>query len=500
MLKTNTTLLTDNAVLQRGTPLPIGGCAKSGSSINISFLGRSWTTRADESGEWKTNTGPFVSGGPDTLTIQSGQQELQLHNIVVGDVWVCSGQSNMAMAWRGAENGEEDATNAADDGLRLLTVPIRVSLEPLTDIAEAAWLPCTPDTAIDFSGLAHYAARGFRRISDVPIGLVQAARGETPGEAWVPMEVLESDGLLSPILDRWQQCLKDYPDRGQDYADAFVQWDRDADLADRQGRPIPGPHPKMVGPGSHWTPSGLFNGMIAPLTSTPVKGILWYQGAGAPDRAFQYRTIFRRLIQSWRDAWGLEMPFIFGQEANFGPRREQPCEHSWAELREAQFMGLSERATAMAVAIDTGEEKNIHPIRKEPLGERLALAARKIAYGEDIPYSGPVFKSMSVEGDTARIQFDHTYDGLQTSDGGPPMGFAISAGCSDFTSGNRGFVWADACIDGHEIILRAHAVKKPAAVRYAWAQNPDSNLINSERLPAVPFRTDDWPGVTVDCL
>ena len=500
MLKTSTPLLTDNAVIQRGTPLPLGGCAQSGSSIRIAFLGESWTTRADEDGEWKTDIGPFGSGGPEPLTIQAGHEELQLHNVVVGDVWVCSGQSNMAMALRGAENGEEDAANAADNGLRLLTVPIRVSLKPLDDIGDAVWQPCTPGTAIDFSALAYYAARALRRESEVPIGLVQAARGETPGEAWVPMAVLESDAIFSPILERWQRCLRDHPDRERDYADAFAQWDRDADLAEREGRPIPGPHPKMVGPGSHWTPSGLFNGMIAPLTATPVKGVLWYQGAGAPDRAYQYRTLFPRLIRSWRSAWGFEVPFIFGQEANFGPKREQPCEHSWAELREAQFMGLSEPATAMAVAIDTGEERNIHPVRKEPLGERLALAARKVAYGEEIPHSGPVFKSMSVEGDAARIRFDHTVDGLRTSDGRLPIGFAISAGCSEFTRGNRGFVWAEARIDDHEIVLRADAVKRPVAVRYAWAQNPDCNLINSEGLPAVPFRTDDWPGVTVNCL
>lgn len=191
--------------------------------------------------------------------------------------------------------------------------------------------------------------------------------------------------------------------------------------------------------------------------------------------------------------------FIYGQEANFGPRRDAPAEHSWAELREAQFMGQAEPNTAMAVAIDLGEEKNIHPIRKAPLGERLALAVRKVAYGEDIPYSGPTFKSMSVEGDTIRIQFAHAYNGLKTSDSRPPIGFAVSAGSADFTKGNRGFVWADARIDGNDIIVRADSAAIPVAVRYAWAQNPDCNLINSEGLPAVPFRTDDWPGVTVEC-
>ena len=500
-LNTRTPLLTDNAVIQRCSPLPIAGHAECGSTIAVTFLGNTWTTRADENGEWQVDIGPLESGGPDTFTIQAGQDEQQFCNVVVGDVWVCSGQSNMEMALRGAENGEEDSARAADPGLRLLAIPNRVSSEPVTDIGQAAWHECTPETVIDFSGLAYYTAKALRKASDVPIGLVLAARGETPGEAWVPMEALESEVVFSPILERWRKCFNEFPDHEGKYEKAFVQWDHDADLAEREGRPIPGPHPKMVGPDSHWTPAGLFNGMIAPLTSTPVKGILWYQGAGAPERAFQYRTLFRRLIQSWRKAWQRsDLPFIYGQEANFGPRRDSPSEHSWAELREAQFMGQSEPNTAMAVAIDLGEEKNIHPIRKAPLGERLALAARKIAYGEDTPYSGPTYKSMSVEGDTARIQFDHTYDGLKTSDGRPLIGFAISAGCTDFSKGNRGFVWADARIDGNDISVRADSVAIPVAVRYAWAQNPDCNLVNSEGLPAVPFRTDDWPGVTVECL
>ncbi len=494
-------LLTDNAVVQRCVLLPFSGQAESGSTITISFLANSWTTFADDTGAWEIGVGPFAAGGPDSFIIRAGDDEKEFRNVVVGDIWICAGQSNMAMALSEAESGKEDAARANDPGIRLMTVPRRVSLAPATEIGGSSWCECNQATVINFSALAYYAARELRKVLNVPVGLISAAVGETPGEAWVPMNVLESDDHFSAILARWRQSLKDFPDGNDAYGKAFARWDHDADLAEREGRPIPGPHPKLVGPESTWTPAGLFNGMIVPLTSTPVKGIFWYQGAAAPERAYQYRTLFRKLIRHWRKAWKLgDIPFIFGQEANFGPRRAEPSEHSWAELREAQFMGQEEPNTAMAVAIDLGEEKNIHPIRKAPLGERLALAARKLAYGETIPYSGPTFKTMCVEGNIARIQFDHTCGGLKTSDGRLPLGFAVSAGCTDFTRGNRGFVWAEARIDGNSIIVRSDSVETPVAVRYAWAQNPDCNLINSEGLPAVPFRTDDWPGVTVHCM
>lgn len=493
-------LLKDNAVLQRDIVLPLSGQAESGNAVTISFMGNRWTASVSDSGTWHTHIGPLKAGGPGTFIIQAGDHEQRFRNVVVGDIWVCSGQSNMAMPLSGAERGKEDAALANDPGLRLMTIPQCVQLEPASGIGNYSWCECNPDTVGTFSALAYYTARDLRNALDVPIGLISASVGETPGEAWIPMDVLESDDSLVPILERWRQSLKDVPDCEGSYKDAFARWDHDADLAEREGRPIPGPHPKLVGPESKWTPAGLFNGMISPLTSTPIKGILWYQGAAAPDRAYQYRTMFRRLIQSWRRAWELgDIPFIYAQEANFGPRRDEPSEHSWAELREAQFMGLAEPHTAMAVAIDLGEATNIHPIKKAPLGARLALAARAAAYAEDLPYSGPTFKAMSVEGDTVRVQFDHTYGRLQTSDGRPPVGFAVSAGCTDFTRGNRGFVWADSRIDGDEVLIRSNSVARPVAVRYAWAQNPDCNLTNSEGLPAVPFRTDDWPGVTIAC-
>ncbi len=492
-------LLSDHGVLQRDVSLPLRGTSRPGADIEVRFRDQLYRTRAGADGAWRLAIGPFSAGGPDVLAVVTPDGAREFRDILVGDVWVCSGQSNMAMPLRNAEGGPADAACAVDPGLRFLTVPRRVESSPASDIGGAVWEPCAPGSAAPFSALAYYAARSLRRSHpEIPLGLISASVGATPGESWMPWEVMEKDAHFAPYLERWRQSLAAYPDSQGLYAEAFVRWDRDADLAEREGRPIPGAFPKLIGPGHPWTPAGLFNGMIAPLTATPVRGIWWYQGAASPERAFHYRRLFRLLIRAWRDAWGLgDIPFLYAQEANFGPRRTDPGEHSWAELREAQFMALAEPRTAMAVAIDLGEETNIHPVRKAPLGERLALLARVVALGEAVPFSGPVYRDHAVEGGRVRIRFDHADGGLASADGRPPAGFAVSGGASDFTRGNRGFEWAAAAIEGDSVLVESSRVPRPVAVRYAWAQNPDCNLVNGAGLPAVPFRTDDWPGVTV---
>lgn len=495
----NPLLLSHHAVLQRDRRLPFRGSAAPGAAVEIHFRGQKARTEADAQGRWSIDLGPFPAGGPDPLIGVTPEGVQEFADILVGDVWVCSGQSNMAMALKEAQNGPADAADAADAGLRFLTVPRRVELAPLCDAGNIRWVPCSPESAAPFSALAYYCARALRRAHpEIPLGLISASVGATPGEAWMPRDVLDAHPIFAPYLDRWRKALADYPDPEGRYAQAFTQWDRETDQAEREGRPIPGAHPLLIGPGHHWTPAGLYNGMIAPLIHTPIRGIWWYQGAASPERALQYRELFPLLIRAWRQAWGLgDIPFLYAQEANFGPRRTEPGEHSWAELREAQTLALAEPATAMAVAIDLGEEKNIHPVRKAPLGERLALAVRAVALGEKIPFSGPVYRRHRIEGNRIRIEFDHTHGGLATADGRPPVGFAVSGGASDFSRGNRGFVWATAEIQGPEIVVHAPGVPHPVAARYAWAQNPDCNLINGAGLWAVPFRTDDWPGVTL---
>ena len=492
-------LLTDRAVLQAGVEIPLLGAARPRTEVRVALAGQRASGVADAEGRWRMTLGPFPPGGPHTLVLdRSDEASLTLRDLLVGEVWVCAGQSNMEFPLKDAEGAKEALAGSDRPRMRLFNVAHRVCDAPRADLPGGAWEVCGPGTAASFSAVGYFFGAHLQDELGVPVGLIEAAVGATPGEAWMPLEALAADADLQPILDRRRRSLEVYPDPQGTYEKAFAEWDRVADQAERQGRPIPGAHPKLIGPEHPWTPAGLFNGMIAPLTSYPVRGVIWYQGEAAPERAYQYRKLFRVLIRSWRQAWGrTEMPFLFVQAPAFGPRRSQPCEHSWAELREAQQMALAEANTAMAVAIDCGGEKNIHPARKKPLGDRLALAARAKAYGQEIVWSGPLFRGMAVEGSRVRLRFDHAAGGLRTSDGRPPRGFAVSGGATDFSAGNRNFVWAQARIQGNEVLVQSPRVPMPQAVRYAWAQNPDCNLVNAQGLPAAPFRTDDYPGVTV---
>jgi len=497
-----TQLTSDHAVLQRNMPLPLCGAAAPGERVTIEFRGRQHRAAADTAGKWRIVLDPQESGGPDDLVISTAAgRSVTVRDVLVGEVWVCAGQSNMAFALKDATGGLAEAAQAQLPLLRLLTVPHVVADQPCNKLPPTGWQACAPEAAASFSAVGYYFGKHLVEKLDLPVGLIQAAIGATPAESWVARTALESDGDYRPILERWRRSLACYPDPEQTYAKAFAEWDRAADTAEREGRPIPGAHPKLIGPGHSWTPSGLFNGMIAPLTAFPIRGVIWYQGAAAPERAHQYRKVFRALIRDWRRAWGQgDFPFLFVQEAAFGPKRAEPCEHSWAELREAQQMALAEPNTAMAVAVDVGAEKDIHPPDKKPVGDRLALLARSTVYHQHIPCTSPVVRAMTIDGPRVRLRFSHTYGRLLTSDSGPLKGFAISGGATDFSRGNRGFVWAEAQIEGNDIVIWSHEVARPQAVRYAWAQNPTCNLINAAGIPAAPFRTDDWPGVTVSNL
>ena len=492
--------ISDHAVWQRDARIPLRGSAPPHTAVTLTFGPDQWTVTADARGLWQVTLGPFATGPARDLSIAPADgAAVIIRDIVMGDVWVCAGQSNMEMALQAATDGPAAAAAANFPQLRLLQLAPRSTLAPQADLpAGSQWQCCVPAAAATFSAIGFYFGRELLAHSTVPIGLVQAAVSNTPGEAWVARELLDREPDFAPILERWQRALAVAPDPDQSYAKAFVDWDAQTDQAEQAGRPIPGPQPKLIGPGHPWTPAGLWNGMIAPLTAFPIRGVIWYQGAGAPERAFQYRKLFRQLIRDWRRAWGLgDFPFLYLQEANFGPRRVDPQEHSWAELREAQQLALAEPNTAMGVALDVGETENIHPGLKRPLGERLAWAARAVVYGEDRPWSSPFFQSMEREGARIRLRFTATYGRLATADGAGPRGFAISPGAVDFSTGHRNFIWAEARIEGDTMVVWSDRVPAPAAVRYAWAQNPDCNIVNAIGLPLAPFRTDDWPGLTI---
>ena len=486
-------LFSDHMVLQRGMQISIWGKATPNDKITVKLspeqsaqaTGKQIEVqcKASEDGRWKATLPPMDAGGPYELIITAGDNsKLTFHDVVIGDVWVCSGQSNMEWSVAGSANAEQEIANANYPLIRLFMVKKVVSDTPVED-PQSKWMVCSPETVRNFSAVGYFFARELHNHLKVPIGMIQAAWGGTPAESWVSYQALESDPELKVILENWQKIVNAYPEALKKYEERLKKWEEEAKLAKEQGQPIP-PKPRPpIGPGNPWQPCGLFNGMIAPLTKFAIKGVIWYQGESNVGRAAQYRKLFPALIYDWRKAWGIDFPFLFVQLANFLQRKPEPSESAWAELREAQLLTfLNVPKTGMAVTIDIGEANDIHPKNKQDVGKRLALAARAIAYGENIVYSGPIYDGMTVEGNKIRIRFKHTGSGL-VAKGEKLTGFAIA--------GEDGkFVWAEAKIEGDTVVVWSPNVEKPVAVRYAWADNPDCNLYNQEGLPASPFRTD----------
>jgi sialate O-acetylesterase len=301
--------------------------------------------------------------------------------------------------------------------------------------------------------------------------------GGSPAESWVNPKVLDAD-------PEYRQFLETYRSDMNRYETALAKFKDDSEKAKAESKPAP------RAPGRPWMPAGLYNGMLAPILPYGIKGVIWYQGESNAGRAYQYRRLFPLMIRNWRADWGQgEFPFLFVQLAAFGPNPQTIGESDWAELREAQLMTASNTPrTAMAVAIDVGAYDDIHPRNKQPVGARLALAARAVAYGERLAYSGPVYESMKIEADKVVLSFKHSGAGL-VARGGPLKGFIIAGDDK---------VWreATAVIKGNRVVVSGAGITKPVAVRYAWAKYPECNLFNVEGLPATPFRTDNWPGVT----
>jgi sialate O-acetylesterase len=318
----------------------------------------------------------------------------------------------------------------------------------------------------------------------VPVGVIHSSWGGTPAEAWTPKAALEGDAELKPILDNWKASVENFPKTKADYETKLAAWkdQSEKDKADGKKNALAPREPAAPEANPH-KPSGLFNGMIAPIVPYAIRGAIWYQGEANAGRAAEYRKLFPTMIESWRKAWGSEIPFGFVQLANYMKRSDEPGDSNWALLREAQTMTLKLPKTGMAVIIDVGDEKTIHPKNKQDVGLRLALWAEASVYESGGTASSPLFSSMKISGDKATITFKHA-NGLVAKDG-PLKGFAIAGD-------DMKFAWADAKIVGSQVVVSSPSVPKPVAVRYAWADNPECNLYSKDGLPASPFRTDDW--------
>ncbi len=500
-------LISDNMCLQAGAKVKIWGWADPGEEIRVSMNHKWAETVAGEDGRWLVRLGPFKPGGPYTMTVK-GDNEIVIKNVLVGEVWVASGQSNMQMAVASVRNAKQEIAAANYPKIRLFTVPRHPSLKPEEDVG-GRWVECSPKTVPGFSAVAYFFGREIHKQLGVPVGLIHSSWGGTVAEAWTSREGLESKPELKPIVDRLEDVFAKAPDARERFYEYWREWSRKwwpwyramrqwraaVAKAKKEGKEPP-PKPKVEPPppvGSNNTPTCLFYGMIYPLLNYRIRGVIWYQGESNAGRAYQYRVLFPTMIQDWRRHWKIgDFPFYYVQLANFMAPQKQPAEPSaWAELREAQLMALHVPNTGMAVIIDIGEAADIHPKNKQDVGKRLALWALAKTYGKDIVFSGPIYHWAEwIDPGHVRLHFKYTGSGLMAK-GGELKGFAVAGP-------DRKFHWATAKIEGDTVVVWSDEVPYVVAVRYGWANNPICNLYNKEGLPASPFRTDDWPGVTIN--
>jgi len=625
-------IIGDNMVLQRNQELRIWGWANRMEKVTVHLNEAVESTRAGLDGKWRITLPPQEAGGPYTMKIR-GRNIIKLENILIGDVWVCSGQSNMEYRVEAFPWAEEEASRADFPEIRLFTVPKNTSLTPADEITGGEWQECGPETVLPFSAVGYFFGRFIHRELDVPVGLLSTNWGGTNIETWTSGEAIgqipeftervatlaewDADSAFERKKAEMKDIIDKYAAEEPGIQDGQAVWaENELDLEGWgrmelpqlwEGAGLPGLDgivwyrleielPAEVarrgislelGPidDSDWTwvnghkvgetmqkynldrvyevppeylttgkniiavrvedtgggggfhgsaeqmqlvsddfrislsgewrfrvspveldlnmgailgpnsnPTLLFNGMIHPILNFRIKGAIWYQGESNASRAYKYRELFPLMIEDWRKHWEYpDMSFMFVQLANFMEASGKPGESTWAELREAQAMALSLPGTGMAVAIDIGEADDIHPLNKQDVGKRLALAALHIAYERDLVFSGPVYKDMIIAGANAILRFEHVGGGLIARGRYAYLkGFSIAGE-------DRVFHWARAFIQGDKVFVYSQKVKQPVAIRYGWADNPDDvNLYNVEGLPASPFRTDDWPGITRD--
>jgi sialate O-acetylesterase len=470
-------ILSDHMVIERDLPVHVWGMAARDEGISVQFRGESRLTRADRLGRWEVYLAPGSAGGPFDLRVEgqpdSGAAEnIVVHDVMVGDVWLASGQSNMEFPMSRAATAAQDLPHAAIPRIRLLIVKKRASEYAETDLDTNGWQPSAPDSAKDFSAVAWYFARDLEQREQVPIGVIDATWGGTVAESWLRLTAIGEDASLAGL----------FVSRGKmtDHGAWDVLEEHDEQLQRDQATAAGKPAPQLPWhpPLASWGPGLLWNGMIAPLTPFAIRGVIWYQGESnsALERAPLYNHIFRALIEDWRGQWSIgDFPFLYVQISNF----KSPPAEDWAVLREQQRKTLEMRNTAMAVTIDIGNPDDVHPTDKLDVGLRLARAARALSYGERVEYAGPMFRQATPEGGSVRAWFDHA-NGLYSKSGGDVPGFEVAGA-------DLRFVAAVAKIDGESVLASSTLVSHPIYVRYGWSNSPQCDLFNGEGLPASPF-------------
>ena len=483
-------VINHNMVLQRDMPLPIWGWAEAGEDVTVSLGDNTATTKADAQGNWSVKLKPMKSDAGKTIhtLIVKGKNEIKLQNILIGEVWVCSGQSNMEWTVNGSLNPQKEIAEANYPTIRHFGVPKTPAATPQKNV-NANWAVCSPQTAGGFTGVGYFFARTLLKEIDCPIGLLHTSWGGTRIEPWTPVEGFRSLPELAKLADWAEQTNANHLKAQADSVARYKNWLPLAEAAVADKKPIPAPPAWPQNPvANSGSSTGLYNGMVAPLVPFAIRGAIWYQGESNRGNGMHYLELSKALINGWRTVWNQEsnkdFPFLIVQLApyNYG---NTPT--ALPEIWEAQTACLTAIPnTGMAVTTDIGDVKDIHPRNKQEVGRRLALWALAKTYGKDkLVYSGPLFKALTIEENKAVISFDHIGTGLAVRDSKPLTHFQIAGA-------DKIFVPAKAEIVGDSVVVESTTVTKPVAVRFGWDHVAEPNLINKEGLPASPFRTDKW--------
>ena len=483
-------IFSDHMVLQSAAAVPVWGWADPGEEVTVSIAGQTRTATADASGAWKLKLDKLSATAPVTLTIK-GKNTIVIQDVLVGEVWLASGQSNMQLPVNDAMNPQAEKASAKYPQIRMFTVVHHAAITPQTN-CEGQWVICSPETVGHFSAAAYFFARELHQHLKVPVGIINSSWGATPIETWTCLDRMEGKPEFAPVFQSWEAKMRvpfDEAKAESQYQHALAAWKTNVEVLKAAGKPVPYQPQKQVAPRADKNyPGNDFNGMIAPLIPYAIRGAIWYQGENNAMSEFPqlYQAQLKLLIQDWRQRWGEgDLPFAWVQLPNFQMKSPvQSALDKWAVVRESMLRTLAVTNTGMAVTIDVGNPNYIHPGNKQAVGHRLALWARAKVYGENIPYSGPLPAGQQINGDKITVSFTHADGGLVAKDGGL-KGFAIAGA-------DHHWVPATAQIQGDQVIVSSPEVKSPVAVRYAWADNPECNLFNGAGLPASPFRTDAW--------
>jgi sialate O-acetylesterase len=475
-------LFSNGMVFQRNAPIRVWGQADPGEAVTVELNGKKVTAERQNGGKWLAVLPAMQAGGPHTLTVQ-GKNRIEVKDVLIGEVWLCSGQSNMEWTLRNSFEPQPVIASAANPNIRLFQVKNTRSENPLDNV-EATWQACTPETVANFSAVAYYFGRDLQKTLGVPIGLIQSDWGGSPAEAWTRPDLITDNPELREIATN-------YTTARERYEKALATYDTDVEKAKAEGKEPP-QRPRIP-----WRYGELYNGMIAPLVPFVFRGVIWYQGESNVGRAGQYSTLFPTMIQNWRnDFQNGDFPFLLVQLAPYSPGGSSTGT-GYAELRESQYVATKTlKNVGMAVITDVGEERDIHPRRKQPVGERLALLARKMVYREKVVAESPTFDKMSVKAGKVYLKFRNVGSGLEARGGtisevtvepGKLVGFTI--GTQDGT-----VVPAMAEIVGKDtVVVWSPEVPNPTRVHYGFINFPVVNLFSKEGLPVSPFRTDMPP-------